>query len=120
MKLSPKFKVILFVCWVLGFIILGYAVPITQSLGMHTLTLVALITIMFWVIGPWLYTIFKYAQLWITKIVQIAMSIVFCTLVLIGQLQPPSRQNPIFTRLSIYLLIGLMIAGVITQSKEQK
>jgi hypothetical protein len=48
------------------------------------------------------------------------MSIVFCTLVLIGQLQPPSQQNPIFTRLSIYLLIGLMIAGVITQNKELK
>jgi hypothetical protein len=69
---------------------------------------------------PWLYIIFKYAQLLITKIVQIAMSIVFCTLVLIGQLQPSSQQNPIFTRLSMYLLIGLMIAGVITQNKELK
>lgn len=123
MKLLRKLHIdtpILFLCWVIGFIVLGYAVPITQSFGMHTLSLIALITIMFWVFGPWLYIIFKYAQLLITKIVQIAMSIVFCTLALIAQLQPPNLQNPTFTRFSVYLLIGLMIAAVITHNKELK
>lgn len=123
MKLPGKLhidKSILFVCWIIGFIVLSFAVSTTQLLEMHLLSLITLIILLLWCYGFWLSITFKYYKLLVTKIVAIVTIIPFSILALIAQLQTPSQQNPIFIRFSVYLLIGLMIAGAITQSKEQK
>ena len=120
MKLSPKFKVILFVCWVLGFIILGYAVSITQLFGMQTLSLISLILLLLWFFPFALHILFNIYQLTITRLVTTASAIVFSILAVLSKLQTPNHQNPTFNRFAMYLFVVLMIASIITQSKELK
>lgn len=120
MKLSAKFKVILFACWVLGFIILGYVIPITQSFGMHTLSLISLILLLLWFFPFGLYILFNIYQLLITRIVAVATAIIFSILAVLSKLQTPNHQNSTFNLFAMYLVIGLIVANIITQNKELK